>query len=92
MTLELSAKTCSEKVFYIFLQKAPHFLENGAFSYLGEGISRTLVNLESEHFQNLRHIQNNVKIATSNRFHNILRLFNVLPNFHFTIIETKRNY
>ena len=29
---------------------------------------------------------------TYNHFHNILRLFDVLPNFAFTISETKCNY
>ena len=27
-----------------------------------------------------------------NHFHNILRLFDVLPNFHFTKNETMRDY
>ena len=30
--------------------------------------------------------------CTDNDFHNILRLFDVLPNFPFTISETMRDY
>ena len=30
--------------------------------------------------------------GTYNHFHDILRLFDVLPNFPFTRIETKRDY
>ena len=33
-----------------------------------------------------------LKFGTYNYFHNILRLFDVLPNFAFTTSETMRNY
>ena len=31
------------------------------------------------------------KYAAFNNFHNIVRRFDVLPNFYFTTIETKRD-
>ena len=38
---------------------------------------------------NLKHME---KVFGCNHFHNILRLFDVLPNFPFTTSETMRDY
>ena len=35
---------------------------------------------------------NLIEMTTCNHFHNILRLFDVVPNFPFTTSETKRDY
>ena len=45
----------------------------------------------SEHHQTST-MERFAKVATYNQFHNILRFFDVLPNFRFSTSETMRDY
>ena len=88
---EISAKQSKFKNLFSSLEFAP----NDYFILVSDGIDKHLRNKKLELRQNIianstksSHVLNN----TYNQFHNILRLFNVLPNFPFTTSETMCDY
>ena len=79
-------KPCSGKVSYIFSKKFLIFWKLKPRKNSLYFRKRNFLIFWERYIQNPRHIQN------YNHGHNILRIFDVLPSFPFTISETKPDY